>query len=200
MLEATVALFPQGAVLWLSSIWIMEEVSSSLGKRSNTAQENKEATPAVDTHTYKSDPLCSIRAKIQSNWILEKYGLTISISEGSKTNLDSSRWTKFTVSRTAPTVASSTQQSNSEIQMSSHEQDNAFISLTPRAGWESWVSAATKNRLWALLWTCKHQTTLRGGQGKWMAVTVLRVTQEMRHDRQRYSPVCPSGIAGRSRV
>lgn len=133
-------------------------------------------------NTYKSDPLCSIRAKIHSNRILQKHGLTISISEGPKTNSDSSRWTKFTVSRTAPKVASYTQQGNSETQISSHEQDNAFISscsfplVTPRAGWESWVSAVTKNRLRVWLRTCKHQTTLRGGQGKWMAVTVLRVT------------------------
>lgn len=146
-------LVPQVAAFLLSPIWTMEEVSGSLEETSNTVPDNKEATPAVDANPYESAPLGSIRAKTQPHRIGGKHGLTRSISEGSKTHLDSSRWTKFTFSRTAPTVASHAQQGDSEIQLSSPVQNNAFISfrsfppLTPTAGWESSASAVTKNRL-----------------------------------------------------
>lgn len=70
-----------------------DEVSSSLEITSSTAQENKAATPAVNARTHESAPL---RGGDTAKRRLEKYGLTISISEGSKTNFDSSGWTEFT--------------------------------------------------------------------------------------------------------
>ena len=67
------------------------------------------------------------RATTQSNRILEKCGLTISVSEGSKTNLDSSRWTKFTFNRTASGAARYAQRGDSEIQVFRRVQNNAFV-------------------------------------------------------------------------
>lgn len=102
----------------------MDEVSSSLEITSKAAQENKEATPAVNANTHESAPLQSedtVQPKIRKIWsdhfdfrrIQNQFRL---------------QWAdRVHVRQTAPTVTSYTQQGDSEIQMSGHVQNNAFI-------------------------------------------------------------------------
>lgn len=154
-----------------------DEVSSSLEITSSTAQENKAATPAVNARTHESAPLRggdTGQAKIRKIWsdhfdfrrIQNQFRL---------------QWVdRVHVRRTAPTVASCTQQGNSEIQMSGHVQNNAFVFflLFPTADPES-ENGKTRHLL--LLRTgrgddyqlaiAKPPTHAQGGQCTWLAVT-----------------------------